>query len=170
MPTQAEVESSDLRMFEPAGIRLLRVAGVMRLTWVNHQSWIRVAVARAFPVSDPNRYVGFLDGEGKEIGLIRDPSQLDPDSRKALEEELELHYFVPVVRQVVSVKEEFGAVYWDVETDRGRREIVVRNLKDNLQELPGSRVIITDVDENRFEFPDINRLDGASLGIILRNL
>ena len=42
--------------------------------------------------------------------------------------------------------------------------------RDNLMELSASRVIITDIDNNRFEFPDINKLDGRSQGIIMRNL
>ena len=114
--------------------------------------------------------MGFLDGAGKDIGLLHDPDLLDAESRRTVDEELEKRYFVPVVERVLSVKEEYGTVYWTVETDRGEKEIVVRNLRDNLQELSSSRIIITDVDGNRFEFPDINKLDGRSHGIIMRNL
>ena len=71
---------------------------------------------------------------------------------------------------MLSVKEEFGTVYWKVDTDRGEKEIIVRNLRDNLQELSSSRIIITDVDGNRFEFPDVNKLDSKNLSIIMRNL
>jgi len=163
-------ESFDLRLFDPKRIRLFRVAGVTRLTWENERSWTKVAVVRAFPVSDPDHYIGFLDGEGRDIGLVVDPGQLDPESRQTLAEELEKRYFVPVVERVVGVKEEFGTVYWTLETDRGQKEIVVRNVRDNLQELSPSRVMITDVEGNRFEFPDINALDGKSLSIILRHL
>lgn len=167
---QSSSESFDLRIFDPKQIRLFRVAGVTRLTWENQRSWIKVNVARAFPISNPNRYIGFLDGNGKDIGLIIDPGQLDPESRRVLEEELELRYFVPTVERVLSVREEFGTIYWHVVTNRGEKEIIVRNLRDNLQELPNLRVIITDVDGNRFEFPDVNRLDRKSQTIILRNL
>ena len=47
---------------------------------------------------------------------------------------------------------------------------MVRNLRDNIQELSSSRIIITDADGNRFEFPDTSKLDNKSLGIIMRNL
>jgi len=107
---------------------------------------------------------------GKDIGLLVDPARLDPESRKILEEELELRYFIPIVKKVLSVKEEYGAVYWELETDRGRKEIVVRNVRDNLLELSSSRVIITDVDGNRYDFQNIQQLDPKSLGIILRHL
>jgi hypothetical protein len=162
--------SFELRILDPRQIRIFRVAGVARLTIENDRSWIKVSVARAFPLSDPDHYLGFLDGAGKDVGLLHDPSLLDPESRRVVDEELEKRYFVPVVERVLAVKEEFGTVYWTVETDRGDKEIVARNLRDNLQELSPSRVIITDVDGNRFEFADTNRLDGKSLGIIMRNL
>src|SRR6185369_15591445 len=108
-----------------------------------------ISVARAFPISDPDRFIGFLDSDGKDIGIVKDPDLLDPDSQRIVAEELELRYFVPVIEKVVSVKEEFGSVYWTVETNRGPKEFVVRNLKDSVLELPGNRAILTDVDGNR---------------------
>ena len=162
--------SFELRILDAKKTRVYRVSGVVRLTILNDRSWIKVSVARAFPLSDPNHYLGFLDGAGKDIGLLHDPGLLDQDSRRVVDEELEKRYFVPIVERVVTVKEEFGTIYWTVETDRGEKEVIVRNLRDNLQDLGGSRVIITDVDGNRFEFRDISKLDGKSQGILLRNL
>ena len=162
--------SYELRMLDPKRTRIFRVAGLTRLTIESDRSWAKVTVARAFPLSDPDHYLGFLDGGGKDIGLLVDPGPLDSESKQIVDEELEKRYFVPVVERVLSVKEEFGTVYWKVETDKGPKEIVVRNLRDNLQELSSTRVIIIDVDGNRFEIPDTNKLDGKSLGIIMRNL
>jgi hypothetical protein len=168
LPT--DPESFELRILLPKEVRIFRVAGIPRLTLRDDRSWRKVSVARAFPLSDPDHYIGFLDGDGKDIGLMHDPSQLDPESRQIVNEELERRYFVPVVERVLTVKEEFGTVYWTVETDRGKKEIIVRNIRDNLQELSASRVIITDVDGNRFEFPDTSKLDGKSQSVILRSL
>jgi hypothetical protein len=162
--------SFELRILDPRKIRVFRNAGVPRLTLDNDRSWAKVSVARAFPLSDPEHYIGFLDGAGKDVGILHDPGLLDPESRKVVEEELEKRYFVPIVERVTAVKEEFGTIYWTVETDRGTKEIVVRNLRDNIQELSQSRIIITDADGNRFEFPDTSKLDNKSLGIIMRNL
>ena len=160
----------ELRILDPRNVRVFRSAGIPRLTLQDDRSWIKVSVSRAFPLSDPEHYIGFLDGGGKDVGMLHDPDQLDPESRKVVEEELEKRYFVPLVERVSSVKEEFGTIYWTVDTDRGTKEIVVRNLRDNIQELAQGRVIITDADGNRYEFPDINKLDNKSLGIIMRNL
>jgi len=172
-PFTAELEPDwafDLRILEPAQVRLFRYAGLPRLTVKDERSWARVMVIRAQPISDPDGYIGLLDGAGKDIGVIRDPKQLDEESRALIAEELELRYFVPVVKRVLSVKFEFGTIYWSLETTRGRMDAIVRHLRDNLQELSASRVMITDVDGNRFEFPDINALDAESLSLILRHL
>ncbi len=169
-PPAVDPASFELRILDPKRIRVIRAAGVPRLTLLEDRSWVKISVARSFPLSDPDHYIGFLDGNGKDVGLLNDPGLLDVDSRRIVDEELEKRYFVPVVERVVSVKEEFGTIYWIVDTDRGEKEIIARNLRDNLMELALSRVILTDVDGNRFEFPDINRLDGKSLGIIMRNL
>ncbi len=160
----------ELRVLDPQQVKIFRVAGVVRLTLENNRSWTRAQPMRAFPLSNPDQYIGFLDVQNKDIGIITNPALLDAESRKIMEEELEKRYFVPLIRKVLSVKEEFGTVTWKVETDRGQRDIMVRNIRDNLQELSASRIIVTDVDGNRYEFPDISRIDGRSQGIILRNL
>ncbi|MBM3492941.1 MAG: DUF1854 domain-containing protein [Armatimonadetes bacterium] len=177
MPSEAadtsapvQLDSFELRTLDPAHMQLRRIGGLTRLTVAGDRSWSRANPARAFPISDPDRYIGFLDGAGKDIGILKDPSALDEESKRILAEDLEVRYFVPVVTKVEKVKVEFGAVYWTVETTRGRRDVVVRNLRDNLQELTASRVLVTDVDGNRVEFPDINALDAESLGVILRHL
>lgn len=159
-----------IRWLDPEKVRLRRIGGIVRLTIEGDRSWLRAQPARAFPISDPDHYIGFLDAAGKDIGMLRDPALLDPESRKVLEEELELRYFVPVITKVRKVKIEFGTVYWSVDTTRGPKDIIVRNLRDNIQELSAVRVFVTDIEGNRYEFPNINELNPESLGIILRHL
>jgi hypothetical protein len=171
MTTEAATDSGfELRILDPKTVRLFRHGGVLRMTLGEERSYLRVIVTRAFPLSDPNCYYGFLDGAGKDIGIVSDPTQLAPDVRSLCEEELEKRYFVPVVTHVQKVKEEYGTTVWEVETDRGPKKYWVRHLRDNLAELSSERVIITDVDGNRFEIPNIHRLDPISLGLLLRNM
>lgn len=160
----------ELRLLEPTKIRLFLASGVTRMTEGEERSWIKVSPARAFPLSDPDHYIGLLDGAGKDIGMIYDPALLDADSRSLLAKDLERRYFVPQIERVLYVKEEFGTIYWTVETDKGESDIVVRNLRDNLQELSPTRVIITDIHGNRYEFNNLQRFDAKTQSLILRNL
>src|SRR6185369_13785344 len=95
------------KLLEPQTISLNRVAGIAELSIEGGLTYAEISVARAFPISDPDRYIGFLDSDGKDIGIVKDPDLLDPDSQRIVAEELELRYFVPVIEKVVSVKEEF---------------------------------------------------------------
>src|SRR5271166_1581464 len=131
-PLDAALASFELRILEPRKMRIFRTNGLTRLTLLEDRSYTRLIVTRAFPLSDPDHYLGFLDGAGKDIGLLVDPGPLDSESKQIVDEELEKRYFVPIVERVLSVKEEFGTVYWVVETDRGEKEIIARNLRDNL--------------------------------------
>jgi hypothetical protein len=168
LPT--EPDSYELRVLDPKRVRIFQHAGLTRMTLEGDRSWVKVSIVRALPISDPDRYYGVLDGNGNDIGLIVDPGELDEDSQRVVAEHLELRYFTPVVERVLSVKEEFGTVYWTFQTTRGVKDVVARNLRDNLQELTATRVLLTDVDGNRYEFPDINQVDPQTLSIILRHL
>ena len=46
---------------------------LVRLTLDNDRSWLEVRVARAYPFSDPDHYIGLRDGADKDIGLIVNP-------------------------------------------------------------------------------------------------
>ena len=53
-----------------------------------------------------------------------------------------------------------------METDRGQREFVVQNVAENAQWLGDHRLLIVDVDGNRFEIADLTALDKRSLAAV----
>src|SRR2546428_8821562 len=52
--------------------------GVARAVWVQ----------RCFPWSEPGRFLSLRDDDGEGVALVRDPAELDPASRRGLEEAL----------------------------------------------------------------------------------
>ena len=164
----APAETADLRILDPRQLRFTRRGGRLCLTLEGDCSYIGVAVVRAFPLSDPQRYASVRDAESKEIGLIADIRQLDADSMRLVTEELERRYLVPTVRRVLAVVERFGTVDWTVETDRGIRSFTTRNLRENIVQPAPNRYLITDVDGNRYDVRDLAALDGASQAWLVR--
>ena len=161
----------DIRVLDPQAVRLFRARpgdALVRLTWNNDRSWRDVRIARAFPFSEPDRYVGLRDGADKDIGLLEDPNRLDAESRAVIEEELARRYFTPLVQRVVSVVEEMGTVTWELETDRGARRLVVRDLRDSTFPLGPNRLMMTDVDGNRYEFPDVASLGAKAYQVLAK--
>lgn len=133
----------------------------LRIT-MGDRSYHTVKAAWAAPLSQPNKYLAFLDGKGEEIVTIKDPESLTKDSWAAAEEELRRRYLTATVAAIAHAKEEFGATYWSVDTDRGRRELVTQNLQENAVWLTDTHLLLLDVDGNRFEIADTAALDAAS--------
>lgn len=151
----------DLKLFYEPKDRL-------RLTVGEDRSYPTVKPAWAAPLSHPGRYLALLDGKGQEIVTIEDPKSLSSDSYSAVQEELSRRYLTSTVRQITHAKAEFGATYWHVETERGARDFVTQSLQENVQWLSPTHLLLIDVDGNRFEIPDVSKLDPASRGYLDR--
>jgi len=98
--------------------------------------------------------------------MVDDLAELDDEARGIIKEELERRYLTSTIQQVLSVRNEFGTSYWEVLSDRGEREFVVQNVAENAQWLGDHRLLLVDVDGNRFEIPNLEDLDKQSLGLI----
>lgn len=166
----APLETTDLRFLDPRDLRFERHGVRLRLALAGERASREVTVVRVFPLSNPRRYVSVRDPEGKEIGIIVDTRDLDDASRRLVEEELERHYIMPVLRRVLAVRERFGAVDWTVETDRGPRSFMMRNLRESVAQLGPGHYVLIDVDGNRYEVLDVAGLDAVSRGWLARYL
>ena len=158
-----------VRVLDPHTVHLFRTSPsdtTVRATVEGDRSWREVRVARAFPLSDPDKYLGLRDGNDKDIGILETLHGLDAGSRAVIDEELKRRYFTPQITQVVTVSEEFGVVTWDVETTKGPRRFLVRNMKDNSYPLGPNRVMMTDSDGNRYEIPDARALGPKAAAIL----
>lgn len=120
-----------------------------------------VRPVRAFPFTAPGEQIVLIDAQDREIGVLRDLSELDAESRAAIETELELVYLVPRVQSIRSVRSRFGVTTWDLETDRGPRVAHVKERTD-IRPLPDGRTILTDVHGVQYEIPPREELDERS--------
>lgn len=153
------MQASEMRLFHQPNDRL-------RLTVGEERSWMSVKPVWCAPLSRPGRYLALLDGKGEEIAVIEDPGSLPGESRSAVERELRARYLTGTVQSVNSARQEFGATYWHVETDRGPRDFVTQNLQENAQWLSDDHLLLVDVDGNRFEVPSVSALDARSRAFI----
>jgi hypothetical protein len=103
----------------------------------------------------------------KEIGVVKDIKKMDSESRQIVEEELEMMYFIPKIIRINRIRSERGSYKWLVETDRGEREFDIRHRED-IRMIESNRVIVKDVDGNRFEIPNYSRLDPRSRSMLER--
>lgn len=120
----------------------------------------RVRASRLFPFSDADRYLSIREyGNGdKEIGIIEDLASMSEESQKLIREQLELYYFTPVISRIMSIKDEYGYAYFHVMTDKGECRFAINMGASAVAKLSDTRLIIQDVDENRFEIKDVDQL------------
>lgn len=163
-------EAAGLRYLEPARVRLTRHDARIDAEVDGALPVMNVTLMRAFPFSEPERYLSLRDDKNEEIGLIVEPASLEPASRAIAEEELRRRYVVPVVQRVVSIRERFEVIECQVETDRGSCAFSVRNLRENLLRPSPNRMLLIDVDGNRFDIPDLSALPATSQALILSHL
>ena len=115
-----------------------------------------------FPLSGNKKYITLLDSRLKERAIIRDLSHLDPQSRAALESCLAEYYIIPKILGVVDVSDKFGVHTWTCRTDRGLRKFRIKDRHVSIKLLYDGRVLVRDVNDNRYEIEDINKLDKKS--------
>ena len=116
------------------------------------------AMAMAFPLSRPGRMIVLRDADGRELGILDDMRKLDDRSHGIVREEIDKMYFMPRILDIEDYREELGVLTVRAMTDRGERTFQVRHVRKNLRRLGGTRLMIRDVDGNRYEIRDWTKL------------
>lgn len=126
------------------------------------KEYARVNLHRAFPFEQPYNYISVLDMEMREIGIIGDVMTFPEDIANILVNELERKYYMRSICEIFSVKERYGFSYWKVMSDVGEIAITLKDTYKSIFRISANRVIIQDVDANRYEIKDIDKLDKKS--------
>lgn len=120
----------------------------------------RVGVYLTFPLTNPEEFISIreADEKAKEIGMIEKLSQLSENQQEMLREQIKLRYFRPIITKVLDVKDEYGYAYWNVVTTFGACRFTTQMSGDAVIHLSDSRLLVTDIDGNRYEIPDFYQL------------
>ena len=121
---------------------------------------------RLFPLTGLEKYITLLDQEGIERAVIRDLNTLPSDQRKIIEDCLREYYLIPRIYEILFCEEKYGVLTVKARTDRGDVSIEIRNILHGLKLLYGTRVLLRDNNDNRYEIPDLNQLDRKSRAMI----
>ena len=124
------------------------------------KTYDRVGVYLTFPLTNPEEFISVreADEKAKEIGMIRSLKDMPKDVQDMIQEQVRLRYFMPVIRKVMEVKDEYGYAYWYVQTDFGSCRFTTHMGGDAVVSLGEARYQITDIDGNRYELPDLYAL------------
>ena len=161
LPSPRYLDPDEVKVFRDEEGRLLASVG-------DEFTVLSPRFLRVSPLTDPDRYLS-IRGTGpndKEFGILRNWRRLDRDSRALVEAELARRYLYPRVSGIVSLKDYAGLQLCTFDTDRGLREVTLRDVRDNVVYLGSARVIITDAEGNRYDIPDVAALDNRSRALL----
>ena len=157
-----------LNYLDPQKVKLFRQGDVLRCTIEDDKSCLRIVPMRSFPISMRDQYISLRDMKGNELGIIKEPKELDKESSKLLEDEIQRRYFTPVIQSIKSIRDKLGIVEWEVVTDRGARKFLTRSIHDSIEEI-SSGFMIKDMENNRYELRK-SELDPASIAILAEKI
>jgi hypothetical protein len=130
---------------------------------------VGATIVRAFPLSDPERWISLCDAKGRELLCLETLDKLPENARRIIEQELADRDFAPVIEQVFRTSGTTEPCEWDVATDRGTAKLVLKSEED-VRRLGPHRAVIRDAFGVRFLIPDCRTLDANSRQIIERYL
>lgn len=128
-----------------------------------------VVPVRAFPIAAPNEGLALMSLDGHELCWIESLEEVAPASRRLIEEELASREFLPEIRRIVAVSSFATPSTWQVETDRGVAQLVLK-AEEDIRRVADSRLLIADSRGIQFLVRDLRALDSASRKLLDRFL
>lgn len=142
-----------------------------QLVCIDAQGQVHVGVVpvRAFPITAPDEGLSLVAPEGHEVAWIDRLQALAEPTRALIEEELAQREFMPEITRLVAVSSFATPSTWQVETDRGPTQLVLKGEED-IRRLPGGRLLIADRAGVSFLIRDPAALDRSSRRLLDRFL
>jgi hypothetical protein len=118
-----------------------------------------------FPITHPDRFISLrhtdTDEKVREIGVIEDLNEFPPEAQQLIRASLVRQSYERVIRQVHEVKEEFGYLFFWVETQDGWERFVTPWRSDRAEDYGEHGKLILDAYDNRYVIPDLSALSPA---------
>lgn len=128
-----------------------------------------VVPVRAFPLAAPDEGVALVGTDGHEVLWIENIAELPAATRQIIEEELASRDFTPEIRRIVRVSGFATPSTWQVETDRGPTQLVLKGEED-IRRLAHKGLLIADANGIHFRIRDLAAMDKGSRRILDRFL
>ena len=153
-------ELLEMRLLTGENAEFTRTPGGFIALKTGDKEYPRVGVYLTFPLTNPEEFISIreADEKAKEIGLIESLSKFPQEQQEMLREQIKLRYFIPVITKVLDVKDEYGYAYWNVVTTFGACRFTTQMSGDAVIHLSDSRLLVTDIDGNRYEITDFYQL------------
>ncbi len=144
-------------------------AGRLLFTSKNNSTIKEIVPIRAFPITAPDQYISLTDHNGHELLLIEHLTELPYEYRHLIEDELKCREFMPEIMQINSVSSFATPSIWQIKTDRGNTELILKS-EDHIRRLSHTSLLITDAHGVSYLMREIEKLDSHSRKLLDRFL
>jgi len=167
------INSFHPRWLTPDRVSIHRCAmGALHVTVEGERACGGVFAVRCLPVRYPREYLSlrFLDEHKRdlEVGLIRSLDEWPADIRDLIEQSLCKRFFVHTITAIRGLEHFQGYLNFDVQTDLGPRQFIMRWQGDKAQDYGASGKMLLDTEENRYLVRDLDALPERDRGLFLR--
>jgi len=128
-----------------------------------------VTPVRAFPIAAPDEGLSLINFEGHEVGWVDRVADLPAAIRDIVEADLRSREFVPEVERIVSVSSFACPSTWQVQTNRGPAELVLKGEED-IRRLSRDALLVLDSHGVQFLIRQPQQLDRHSRKLLDRFL
>ena len=163
---------------EDFAIDTLRILDVRKLNFVRKNSgylfldydgktYEEISLTRLQPFYCLDTYisVAFRNDEEEwiEIGVIKDLKDMTEEQRTLCSQYLDFRYYIPIITKVYSIRDNrMGYLFVDAETTAGRKKIAVNDWWTNFRINSSGILTVTDSDGNKYQIPDLDKIDKKS--------
>lgn len=130
---------------------------------------VGVVPVHAFPISAPDAGLALVSAEGYELLWIPGLHDVPAAVRALLEQELAQREFMPQIKRIRHVASFATPSAWQVETDRGDYELILKS-EDDIRRLPNRALLIAASCGIHFLIADVRQLDRESRRLLDRFL
>ncbi len=128
-----------------------------------------VMAVRSFPVAAPEEGIALVDIDGKELLWIAHLNLLAEAVRAKIVSAINQREFMPQILKLYSVSGFVTPSTWDIETDRGRTNLLLKGEED-IRRLSASVLLVTDGHGVQFLIRDLAQMDRFSRKLLDRFL
>ncbi len=120
-----------------------------------------VVPVRSFPIDGADTHIALVNAAGHEKAWIERLDELPEAMRELVRQDLEAREFIPQIRSIISVSSYATPAVFQVDTDRGRTQLLLRSEQD-IRRIPGGGLLIADGNGLTFLIRNASALDRIS--------
>jgi hypothetical protein len=143
--------------------------GKLVLTAPDGEQHAGVIPVRAFPIQAPEKGISMVREGGKEVAWIDDLADLPAEIRALVQGELDGREFMPEILHIKSVTSFATPCTWQVKTDRGDTEFVLK-VDEDIRRVGDASLLVADSHGINFLVRDMFHIDKHSRKILDRFL